>query len=277
MTSEPRQPFRLLGELKHHAPNIDPVTLDVLADMYSASHLWGAASDQPVKLDCDTRISIAQGAQINRIVRESATRNSLEIGFAYGFSTLWILDAMRGRPSARHVAIDPFELTTWGGVGLQQVKRLSVAAHFEWLEEYSMHVLPKLMRAGERFDFIFIDGNHRFDDALVDFYLCDRLLDPGGIVAFDDVGMPSIHSVINFVLTNRQYKVIQQPAGNMLALRKLADDKRDWFHFKGFKVINPGRQRMIAALKQNTVRLSRATGTEKMLREIQTTLTGKVK
>jgi len=43
---------------------------------------------------------------------------------------------------------------------------------------------------GERIDFAFIDGAHTFDHVLVDFFYIDRMLNVGGIVAFDDVGFP---------------------------------------------------------------------------------------
>ena len=83
-----------------------------------------------------------------------------------------------------------------------------------------------------------IDGNHRFDDVLVDFYLSDQLVSPGGLLIFDDMWMPSVRTVVNFILTNRQYKIVSQPIRNMMVLKKLADDDRDWCHFENFKVYN---------------------------------------
>ena len=72
-----------------------------------------------------------------------------------------------------------------------------------------------LSKAG-KFDFIFIDGNHRFDDVLVDFYLSDQLISPGGLIVFDDMWMRSVRTTINFILTNRQYKIAQQPVENIM-------------------------------------------------------------
>ena len=51
---------------------------------------------------------------------------------------------------------------------------------------------------GERIDFAFIDGAHTFDHALVDFFYIDRMLNVGGIVAFDDLGFPCIEKVCRF-------------------------------------------------------------------------------
>jgi hypothetical protein len=57
----------------------------------------------------------------------------LEIGFFYGFSTVWILDALSAQRDNLHVAIDPFE-KGGGGVGLYQIGRLPYVTKFEWIE-----------------------------------------------------------------------------------------------------------------------------------------------
>src|SRR5437868_6635763 len=231
-----QQRTKVATEIRRSAPTIGKETEELLVDMYTAQELRGTASDEPIPLDLRTRITIAQGSQINQIVRQSEVFKSLEIGFAYGYSTIWILDALRSRTNACHVAIDPFELTSWRGVGLYQVKRLDLNANFDWIAEPSIHALSRLIQAQERFQFIFIDGNHRFDDVLVDFYLSDQLVSPGGIVAFDDMWMPSVRSVANFIRRNRRYEIVPQPVKNMLVLKKIADDDRDWRHFERFNV-----------------------------------------
>jgi len=98
-----------------------------------------------------------------------------------------MLDALNGQDQALHVAIDPFEKTQLGGIGLYQTARLPYSVKFEWIEDYSIHALSGLIKQKAKFDFIFIDGNHRVDDALMDFYLSDQLLAPWVIIAFDDV------------------------------------------------------------------------------------------
>ncbi|HXW72724.1 MAG TPA: hypothetical protein VEK34_15080 [Methylocella sp.] len=72
---------------------------------------------------------IEQGATMNWLMRSHAVNRSLEIGFAYGFSTIWMLDGLRPRRNALHVAIDPYELSLWHGVGLAQVERLGVRSY----------------------------------------------------------------------------------------------------------------------------------------------------
>jgi hypothetical protein len=57
-------------------------------------------------------------------------------------------------------------------------------------------------------DFAFIDGARTFDYVLVDFFLIDKLLNPGGIVILNDFSYPSIRSVCRYVLSNLHYKCI---------------------------------------------------------------------
>ena len=206
----------------------------ILSEMYSARQLEGA--DGQVEIDQVTRVDRMKGEEINRIVRENKVEKSLEIGLAYGFSAIWIMDALPKCGS--HTAIDPFQASTWSGVGATQANRLR-GRRFQLIEDYSIHALSDLIRAGERFDFVFIDGNHRFDDVLVDFYLSDQILKPGGVLALDDIWMPSIRTVASFVLTNRAYEPIRQRSGRMAVLRKHRDDDRDWRHFRPFSVVQP--------------------------------------
>jgi predicted O-methyltransferase YrrM len=172
-------------------------------------------------------------------MRTHSTELSLEIGLAYGFSVIWMLDALRSRNSSLHVSIDPFEKSRWGGIGLYQVQRLAYETRFNWKNDLSIHALSDLIREAAKFDFVFIDGNHRFDDVIVDFYLSDQILKPGGLIAFDDMWMPSIQSAVSFVLNNRDYALVPQPVGNMTVIKKKRNDDRDWRHFNNFSVARP--------------------------------------
>jgi len=210
---------------------LSPEAEAILSEMYSAPQLEGA--EGPVEIDPITRIDRTIGSELNRLVRENGTRGSLEIGLAYGFSTIWIMDALAS--GGHHIALDPFQFSLWKGVGHTQAQRLP-GKRFEFLEEYSIHALSDFIRAGKRFDFIFIDGNHRFDDVLVDFYLSDQALKVGGLMVLDDMWMASIRTVASFVVANRAYQVVRQASPRILALRKLKDDDRSWRHFRPFGV-----------------------------------------
>jgi predicted O-methyltransferase YrrM len=252
----------LIDRIRAAAPDLRPSTVPVLAEMYGATTLRGTESDQPITLNPITRISIEQGAMLHRLAREHRVQRSLEVGLAYGFSTVWLLDALAAQAEAVHIAIDPFQKTGWGGIGLAQAARVDFAGRFDWLPEYSIHALSDLIRQQQRFDFIYIDGNHRFDDVMVDFYLADQLMRPGGLIVLDDLWMPSIRTVADFIFHNRAYELVPQPVGNIAVLLKQRDDDRDWKHFVRFNV-HPAAplsraDRIIQSLKKRATRLQRS-------------------
>jgi len=50
----------------------------------------------------------------------------------------------------------------------------------------SSEVLNSLISSGQRFDFIYIDAGHTFEDVSRDIELASRLLNPGGIIGMND-------------------------------------------------------------------------------------------
>jgi hypothetical protein len=70
--------------------------------------------------------------------------------------------------------------------------------------------LPKLISKNISLDCVFIDGWHTFDYTLIDFFLADKMLKPGGYVAFHDCNGRAKQKVIRFILTHRKYKIDEQ-------------------------------------------------------------------
>lgn len=203
----------------------------VLDQMYSQSSVY--INSELIELDKITRVSPEQGDLLYKIASEPNVNKSLEIGFAYGFSTVYILEALATKKNATHFAIDPFEHSCWKSVGLKIVEHLEYK-NFKWINDYSIHSLSRFIYNKSQFDLIFIDGNHRFDDILVDFYLSDQVLNEGGYLILDDMWMPSTQAVDRFILSNRSYIKIEQPVINAAVYKKISHDSRDWNHFVDF-------------------------------------------
>ena len=72
--------------------------------------------------------------------------------------------------------------------------------------------LSRLIEERATIDFVFVDGAHTFDYVLVDVFLIDKLLRPGGIIILDDLLYPSIRIVCRYVLLNLRYKCAGQNA-----------------------------------------------------------------
>jgi|SRR6516165_6794224 predicted O-methyltransferase YrrM len=94
-----------------NAAELHATTRHVLHEMYNSETLLGTERSHPIVIDKVARTDFRKGADIHRFMRAHAVKTSLEIGFAYGFSTVWMLDALRSQTNSRHIAIDPFEKT----------------------------------------------------------------------------------------------------------------------------------------------------------------------
>lgn len=151
------------------------------------------------------------GELLARTIERLRPTNTLEVGMAFGLSTLYICEALSRLPGpCRHIAIDPFQHSDWYGVGLSNVRRAGFDRFLEFHDEGSEYVLPRLARDRHLLDFALIDGLHRFDQALVEFYYIDRMLRVGGVVVFDDANSAAVNKVVRHVLTYGNYRVIPE-------------------------------------------------------------------
>jgi predicted O-methyltransferase YrrM len=189
-------------------------------------------------IDQSTRISPEQGAWMYEAALALKPRSILEVGMAYGYSSLFFLASLeRSGTGGKLTSIDPFQHHQWKGVGVTHALSMPTAGSFRLVEERSDRGVMDLLREGERFDMIFIDGNHRFDDVLVDFYLCDQICAIGGHIILDDMWMSSIKSVASFIRTNRDdYAEVSTGVGNTAMFKKLKVDDRPWTNFTAFTV-----------------------------------------
>ena len=132
-------------------------------------------------------------------------QRSLEVGLSFGASALLFTGSHReaGKPGNRqHVALDPFQSSVWDDAGLLRIERAGLASSLDFRSAFSRIELPRLLEEGTRFDFIYVDGSHLFEDVFVDAYYSCRLLTEGGVLAFDDCSDPHVAKVIRFLQRN---------------------------------------------------------------------------
>lgn len=159
------------------------------------------------RVPVSSHIDPSCGSLLQRMVAEAGPTLAVEVGLAFGISTLYLLEALRSC-GGRLIGMDPAQFdASWRGGGLANIERAGFGDLYEFHESPSQLTLPALEARGEKVDLGFIDGWHTFDHALVDFFYIDRMLRPGGIVMFDDVGYPSIRRICEFVLANRDYEI----------------------------------------------------------------------
>lgn len=221
---------------------------DRIAEIYRSGVVHGA--DGAAYSIMPASVTPERGRFLADLCRAERALATLEIGMAWGLSTLFILEALaeNGAPPRAHVVADPFQSLRWHGAALRSVREAGAGEMVEFYEEPSEILLPRLAVERRVFDFAFIDGNHRFDAVFVDLVFVSRLLKPGGLMVLDDAWFDPVYLACRFAETNLSYAPVAEFAAGgarrgtaagkrplMRAYRKpLQEVPRDVFHFVPF-------------------------------------------
>lgn len=206
------------------------------------------------KTICPPGLTPERGEYLFRLVRERRPTVTLEVGFAYGISTLHIAEALRQNGRGHHIVIDPKQNTRFDGLGLRHVEEAGLSSWITFHEEPAELCLPRLVQDGVRLDLAFDDSDHLFDHVITEFIFLALLLRNGGVLVFDDARLPGVGRACDFVATNRpdfeeilptttrslwrtlvDRRPLPPPPPEMRTFRRIADaDTRDWKHFVAF-------------------------------------------
>jgi hypothetical protein len=188
----------------------------------------------------DTRIAPQALALIAHLNRNNPTRISIDVGFGMGSSAAMAMAARKDQGADFiHYVFDP-----WGiGNGLGEVVERYLKSEFG--ESFHRVWKPSEIGLGQLLDergpgcagFIFIDGNHTFEQVITDFVLADGLCAVGGYILFDDAQYPAIETVIEYIRANRDdYEVWHLPVANTSVVRKMKAERPAWYTFQPFPV-----------------------------------------
>lgn len=135
----------------------------------------------------------------------------LEIGVAYGAHALKMINIDNCRSytgvdpySFNYDISDPYCSDIASSVGLSDQRAMDLLYHYTSfkLSRYSNCSLFRdtidQCRAikNNTFDFIFIDGDHRKMECLLDLVITSKLIRPGGVVALDDCSWDSVSAAV---------------------------------------------------------------------------------
>src|SRR5215467_1019511 len=223
----------------------------VLKDMLDTGQVSDGKEILPLRAHMDKR----EGNLLSKVVECVQPTTSLEVGFAYGVSTLYVCDSLAkiGKP-ARHIVLDPNQFSNWRGIGVRNVERAGYGRFVDFRQERSEIALPQLLDEKTVLDMAVIDGWHTFDHALVDLFYVNKMLRIGGVVVMDDSSMPSVGKLVDHILTYGCYRIFGIPRGpgllprrlayyvrlrrskwpSAIALEKIAQDERTWNWHRSF-------------------------------------------
>ncbi len=142
---------------------------------------------------------------IQSIIQDTRPDSSLEIGLAYGISTLAILDALqKGNKPFHHTVVDPYQ-KDWKNIGLLNIERAGCSEYITYESRFSDQVLPALYKENSRVQFVYIDSTKVLDVLMTDVYFVTKILDVGGILVLDDCGFPGIRTLVRFLSRHPAY------------------------------------------------------------------------
>ena len=160
-------------------------------------------------------VTPARGEFIRDTAIKCGAKSSLEVGMAWGLSSLCILEALvhNGAGDGAHVVIDAFQTEIFHNAALRSIRELGLASMVEFHEQRSEIALPELLAQGKKFDFAFVDGDHSFQAAFVDMFYANQMLKPGGVMVLDDVHFDPVYKVSRFMELTYRYEMIGEVVG----------------------------------------------------------------
>lgn len=187
-------------------------------------------------LELDTLLSIDRKAceYVYALVKGLAPKLAIEVGMAWGYSSVPVCKALQDSSKGVSLIVDPYQKISYQGVGLQLLGDFKLKKHFSFYEERSDIQLPKFFEKKTKIQFGFIDGDHRIDAVFNDFYFLNKMLEPGGVIVFDDFQFSSVEAVVGYSLINFHYKKIPQNNERFAVLEKTKDDDRGWDFYGRF-------------------------------------------
>ncbi|MEZ5379058.1 MAG: class I SAM-dependent methyltransferase [Acidimicrobiales bacterium] len=245
---------------------------DILDEIYESGTVL---TPEGVRKPLHSAVNRLEGQFLEGLIHDDPSiRNVLEIGCAYGLSSLHILRGLAGRDGAHHTIVDPFQHEMWEGIGIANIERAGLTG-YSLVEERSEVLLPQLAaQQPGSFDLIFIDGWHTFDHTLVELFFANLMIREGGYIVVDDCSFSSVAKAVSYLehypayTIHRQSPTTREPkrlaasllhrllpepiAGavlprtvydriyvrtmfsTMVALQKVAPDERDWDWFAPF-------------------------------------------
>ncbi len=166
------------------------------------------------------------GEMLHELILEHKPKVSLEIGLCHGISSMYICDALKEVGGEKHHIIDPgLEVNKYG---LHNLDQCGLKGFYQHYDDVSESRLPIMWKEGLKVDFVFLDGWQTLDQLMLDFFYIDKILNIGGVVAFDDCEMQSVKSAVSYFIQYPSYEELFSYIYRCRSIKKISEDNRNW-------------------------------------------------
>ena len=166
--------------------------------------------------EVNSNISLNEGIELYKIIKKYKPKNLVEIGFAVGISTLFMLCALE--KDTELISVDPYQKIQWDKFGLINVdnilkeQNLPKTTH-KFIEDYSKNFFKN---TNKLFDLVFIDGDHSYQGTMIDLFGAKKLLKKNGLMIIDDVLHNDVKNALNnFLKKNNNFEKIKVDVSTM--------------------------------------------------------------
>jgi len=142
-----------------------------------------------------------------RLILQLKPERTLDWGLGAGAVCMVIALARRELGiSGQHISLDPCQHSWAKDVGLIQLQSRGLRDDVDFREDRSDEFLVEAAKSNRTFDFIFVDGHHGFGYKVADAHLADRVLSPGGVIAFHDALLESTATAVSLLIRDPPYR-----------------------------------------------------------------------
>ena len=171
--------------------------------------------------EVNSNISLDEGIELYKIIKKYKPKKLVEIGFAVGISTLFMLCALEN--NAELISVDPYQKIQWDKFGLINVdnilkeQNLPKTIH-KFIEDYSNNFFTNTNKS---FDLVFIDGDHSYEGTMIDLIGANKVLKKNGLMIIDDVLFNDVKKALsNFFKKNDNFEKINVDVSTMNFYKK---------------------------------------------------------
>lgn len=172
----------IVDKLENLGFSLDDLTLgdfDVIGE-WCAKKQRGRDSDLYKKAGAFFKPNYERGLLIYSLIHEYNVKSFLEIGFGRGYGTLCAAMAMHENGGGKIVTVDP----NFDNAHIDRLKQAFPKDWFDMIQFVPAYSQKYLSENNDSFDFVYIDGDHRYEAVKQDWELCKERYEK--VLLFDD-------------------------------------------------------------------------------------------